>query len=205
MRDAYGERLLTWQPSTGRPLPAGGPRTAIEPGAVVRPEDDPALIAVNDGVRPWTVHATISRRTLAGDVLASVVLTATVPAGDAIPLTPPAELVTAGDPASELIVAEAGNLRALWFFTEDRNVAWPAADFTTSVERSPGEHRVTVTARSILRSLTLFPDRLDPAAETDRAAVTVLPGESVTFTVRSDRELDARALSTRPVLRSVND
>ena len=62
-----------------------------------------------------------------------------------------------------------------------------------------------ISEKSILRSLTLFPDRLSADAEPDRAAVTVLPGESVTFTVRSSEPLDAQALTRRPVLRSVND
>ena len=205
MREAYAERLLTLQPRTGEPLTAGGPREAIEPGTVVPPDGDPALVAVNDGVRPWTLSATVSRRNLAGDVLASVVLDATVAPGAAVTLTLPTDLVTAGDPETDLIVAEAGDHRALWFFAEDRDVPWPAAEFGTAVEHTGGEYRVTVTAGSILRSLTLFPDRLDPAAETDRAGVTLLPGEAVTFIVYSERELDPVALTARPVLRSVND
>jgi beta-mannosidase len=64
---------------------------------------------------------------------------------------------------------------------------------------------VTVTAGTVLRALTLFPDRLDPDAEVDRAGITLLPGESVTFTVRSERPLDPAALTSRPVLRCVND
>ena len=54
-------------------------------------------------------------------------------------------------------------------------------------------YRVTVTARTILRDLALFPDRLDPAATVDNALVTLLPGESATFSVRS-----RSARSTRP-------
>jgi beta-mannosidase len=62
-----------------------------------------------------------------------------------------------------------------------------------------------VTAQNILRDLTLNPDRLDPAAQVDDAGVTLLPGESVTFTVTGARGLDPTALTTRPVLRCVND
>nr|WP_296067550.1 glycoside hydrolase family 2 protein [uncultured Actinoplanes sp.] len=205
MRRAYADRLLTLQPRTGEPLTPGGPRTGIEPGAVVPPDGPPALVAVNDGAGTWSFTATVTRRTLTGDVLASAVLASTVAPGDAVTLTLPPELVTAGDPATELIVAEAGDERAWWFFPTDREIRWPAADYAAEVHRDGDHTRVTVTARSILRSLTLFPDRLDPAAETDRAAVTLLPGESVTFTVRSARELDPDALTKRPVLRSVND
>ena len=62
-----------------------------------------------------------------------------------------------------------------------------------------------MTARTVLRDLTLFPDRLDPAAQVDRALVTLLPGESAVFTVRAPGPLDPAALTCRPVLRCVND
>jgi beta-mannosidase len=57
----------------------------------------------------------------------------------------------------------------------------------------------------VLRDLTLFPDRLDGSATVDTALVTLLPGESTTFTVHADRVLDPAALVARPVLRCVND
>ena len=201
MRDAYADRLLTLQPRTGAGLTAGGPAAAIEPGHVVPPDGDPALVVVNDGRTPWAVAAIVTRRNLAGEVLASASLDATVAAGDAVTLTLPAEVVTPGDPAAEFVVAEADGERAWWFFAEDRDIAWPAADYRVEVASG----RVTVTARTILRSLCVFPDRLDPAAEADRADVTLLPGESVTFTIRSDGDLDPAALGARPVLRCVND
>jgi beta-mannosidase len=64
---------------------------------------------------------------------------------------------------------------------------------------------VTVTAHTLLRDLTLFPDRLDPAAEADDAMITLLPGETATFTVRTSGHVDPAALTARPVLRCVND
>lgn len=62
-----------------------------------------------------------------------------------------------------------------------------------------------MTARTVLRDLALFPDRLDGSAQVDQALVTLLPGESTTFTVRADAPLDPAALTARPVLRCVND
>jgi beta-mannosidase len=218
LRDAYADRLLTLQPRTGETLTAGGPSSAITPGAVVPPVGDPALVAVNDSRTPWAFSATVTRRNLSGDVLASAVLGATVPASGATTLTLPADLVTPGDPSTELILAEIDDQRTWWFFAEDKDIPWPAADYTVSVESpslvpapsspaatGPRSTKVTVTAATILRSLTIFPDRLDPTAEPDKAAVTLLPGESVTFSINADAALDPAALSTRPVLRCVND
>ncbi len=178
LRSAYAERLLTLQPR--------GPL---------------ALVAVNDGRDAWPVSARVTRRNLAGDVLAAAVLDATVEPGAAVTLPLPGAVVTPADPSTELIVADAGDERALWFFAEDKDIPWPAPELTAEVAGD----RVTVTAGTILRALTLYPDRLDPAAETDRCGVTLLPGESVTFAVRSDRPLDRHSLTARPVLRCVND
>ena len=73
------------------------------------------------------------------------------------------------------------------------------------VEATPEGTQVTVTAGTLLRDLTLFPDRLDPAAEVDEALVTLLPGESTTFTVTAAGPLDPSALAAPPVLRCAND
>ncbi|GIE93757.1 glycoside hydrolase family 2 protein [Paractinoplanes rishiriensis] len=201
LRDAYADRLLTLQPRSGREITPGGPDRPVEPGAVVPPDGPPALVAVNDGTGPWTVTAIVTRRNLAGEVLAGADLAATVEPGGAVTLPLPAEVATADDPATELIVADCGDERAWWFFAADKDIAWPAPEFRTEV----GDSSVTVTAGTILRALTLYPDRLDPGAEVDRAGVTLLPGESVTFTVRGGDPLDLAALTSRPVLRCVND
>jgi beta-mannosidase len=202
MRDAYADRLLTFQPRTGSPLEAGGPLTEIEPGAVVPPQGAPALVAANDSRTEWQLATTVTRRDLTGRVLASVELTAAVAPGENVTLTLPEELSTPGDPTTEFLSTDTG---ITWFWSLDKDIPWPAADYTTEVTRDGDTTSVTVHAASLLRALALFPDRLDPAAETDRAAVTVLPGESVTFTVRSQQPLDAGALTSRPVLRCVND
>jgi beta-mannosidase len=183
LRRAFADRLLTVQPRDG----------------------SPALIAVNDGATAWTVSATVTRRTLTGEVLASAVLGTTVAPGEAVTLPLPGDVGAVGDPSAELILADTGYARAWWFFAEDKDIAWPPAEYDAKVDKKGSTTRVTITAHSILRDLTLHPDRLDPAAEIDEAGVTLLPAESATFTVTGARGLDPAALTTRPVLRCVND
>jgi beta-mannosidase len=183
MRRAYADRLLTIQPRDGAP----------------------ALVAVNESATPWVVSVVVSRRTLAGSVVSQIALGATVEPGSAGTLSLPAAVCTPDHPEAEVLVADAGETRAWWFFAEDKDIAWPLAAFDTDVEADGDVTRVTVTARNILRDLTLHPDRLDPSAEADDAGVTLLPGESVTFTVRGASGLDPAALTTRPILRCVND
>jgi beta-mannosidase len=205
MRDAYADRLLTLQPRTGAEITAGGPLTDPPPGEVVTPAGAPTLIAVNDGGSPWPIAVAVTRRNLTGDVLASASLAATVPPGGAATLALPSEVVTPGDPGTELILAEADGHRSWWFFAEDKDIPWPAAKFTAAVTSAGERTKVTVTAHTIVRALTIFPDRVHPSAEADAAGITLLPSESFTFDIRSDQPLDAAALTNRPVLRCVND
>lgn len=195
LRRAYADRLLTVQPREG----------------------GLALVAVNDGSTPWRATASVSRLTLTGEPRAKTTLELDVPAYSSVTLALPAELARPEQARRELLVAEAGGTervvghlgdgrgeRALWFFAEDRDADRPAARYDATVESIDGGQQVRVTARTVLRDLTLFPDRLDPAAEVDEALVTLLPGESATFMVTAGAPLDPAALTTRPVLRCVN-
>jgi beta-mannosidase len=183
LRRSFTDRLLTIQPRDG----------------------GLALVAVNDSRASWQVAATVSRRSLTGSPLAEIAVQTTVPPGGAVTLPLPAEVAGAGDPATELLIAETIDKRAWWFFAEDKDIAWPPARYDAKVLSSGELTTVTVTAHNILRDLTLHPDRLDPAAEVEETGVTLLPGETVTFTIQSAADLDPTALTTRPVLRCVND
>ncbi|WP_433121475.1 glycoside hydrolase family 2 protein [Micromonospora sp. CA-246542] len=191
LRHAYADRLLTVQPRGGGLAGGGGL----------------ALVAVNETAEAWTASATVTRVTLTGEPRAKTSVDLDVPAYSSVTLALPAELARPDESCHEVLVAEAGGTaeRALWFFAEDRDVDWPAAAWDATVEPFDGGQRVRVTARTVLRDLTLFPDRLDPSATVDDALVTLLPGESATFTVRSKGPLDPASLTTRPVLRAVND
>jgi len=183
LRRSFAPRLLTVQPRDGRP----------------------AVVAVNDSAEPWQLSMTVSRRTLAGVVAAEVTIGVTVAPGSATTLPLPAEVGVAADPAAEVLVAAAADHRAWWFFAEDKDIAWPPAKFDAAFEAVGDDARLRITAHTILRDLTLQPDRLDPEAEADESGVTLLPGESATFIIRGGAALEPTALATRPVLRCVND
>ncbi|MEV4134884.1 glycoside hydrolase family 2 protein [Dactylosporangium sp. NPDC049742] len=179
LRRAYAPRLLTFQGS--------------------------ALALVNDDAAPWTGTLELSRRSLSGAVLASSNVPVTVPPREVLEVPLPPALAAAGDPRRELVVASAGPARAIRFFEEDPAVDYPVAAFTGTVAAVPGGYEVTVTATTVLRELALFPDRLGPAAVVDDMLVTLLPGESATFTVTTAASLRAADLLSHPVLRCVNE
>ncbi|MEU1683882.1 glycoside hydrolase family 2 protein [Micromonospora sp. NPDC005707] len=185
LRRAYADRLLTVQPRDG----------------------GLALVAVNETGRAWQVPVTVTRLTLDCEPRAKTSVKLDVPPYSSVVVALPSELTRPEEARRELLVAEPwdSSERALWFFAEDREVEWPAPELDATVEPLEGGQLVQVTARSVLRDLTLYPDRLHPSAEVDQALVTLLPGDSVAFTVTADIPLDPAALTTRPVLRCVND
>jgi beta-mannosidase len=187
LRRAYADRLLTVQPRAG--------------GLV--------LAAVNDTGATWEVPARAVRRSFTGTELAAADLRLTVPPRAVGTVALPPDVAAPADPAAELLAVSVHGSRALWFFASDKDLALPDPEFETSVRQAPNGGpegvEVTVTARVLLRDVCLFADRLDPAAEVDDMLVTLLPGESARFLVRSVSPLDPAALTRPPVLRSVND
>jgi beta-mannosidase len=182
LRRSFAPRLLTLQPEG----------------------DGLRLVAVNDSGTEWTAPVTITRFTLDGQPQAKHDLDLSVPPGATAAISLPPELTRDGRP-DELLRAQSGDVVTWWFFAEDKDIPYPPALFTTSVTELADAVEVTVTARTILRDVSLFPDRLSPGASVSDALVTLLPGDRFTFTVRSEEPLDLERLCSRPVLRCVND
>lgn len=183
LRHAFAPRLLTVQPRDGRPV----------------------LVAVNDHDEPWTGELALSRQTFAGVELAGARLALDVPARSVAHVELAERLLTPDDPRQEVLVATTAEARATHLFAEDRELAYRADALTATATPVPGGYRVEVTAAAFARDITLLPDRLAPDAVADTALVTLLAGETATFQVRTSAALDPAALTTAPVLRSVND
>ncbi|MEU4534831.1 glycoside hydrolase family 2 protein [Streptosporangium sp. NPDC023825] len=163
-----------------------------------------AVAVVNDGPEPWTGELELQRLALGGEPLAKESVRVDVAPRSVTSVPLPDPVAVPGDPSAELLSVRLDGHRALHFFAEDTRVAFPAAAYDTEVaEAEGGGLDVTVTARTLLRDLALFPDRLDPASSADDMLITLLPGESVTLHVTGSP--DPAALVTRPVLRCVND
>ena len=101
-----------------------------------------------------------------------------------------------------------GMTTAFGYFVEDTELRLAGPDSAYEVEVAHAGDgctvTVTVTAAALAKDLALFPDRLDAAARVDSGLVTLRAGERHTFVVTGS-DLDEAALTTGPVLRSVND
>ncbi|HVX46396.1 MAG TPA: hypothetical protein VHC49_21060 [Mycobacteriales bacterium] len=177
LRRSYDPRLLTIQPAAG----------GLE------------VVAVNDGRETWTGPIQVQRLDFAGTVRRAEEFELLLDPGSSIRAGLSPEVATAGDPRGELIVARTADRQATWFFAPDRELAYPRPDVDVAVAGTS----VTVTARTLVRDLALFVDRVAPAATVDDMLITLLPGESHEF--RLSEALDAQRLAAAPVLRCAND
>ncbi|MBL0886623.1 glycoside hydrolase family 2 protein [Myceligenerans sp. I2] len=190
LAQAHADRLLTVQPRVVEPggafvLPGGqasgpGPRGAdAAPGASAL-----AVVVVNDTDESWTGDLLVRRLNYAGAELAAATVPFVAAERGTAAVVVPADVATPGDAAAELVVVTSGGLRAVWFFGEPRDSALSAPDLSaTARPLEAGRVEVRVTARNLVRDLTLLADKAHPGAVADTALVTLLPGEAATFEV----------------------
>lgn len=171
-------------------------------------DDEPAVVLHNDSDEPWTTTLSVRRRTTTGDVVLgeqTVEVTVAARTVSCVALSP--EVAVPRDPGSEFVsVATRGATTSFAYWVEDPELRLASTDEAGEVtaRRTDGGYRVTVMARSLLKDVALFPDRLDAAARVDSCLVSLQPGEQHTFVVTSG-DLDESALIRSPVLRSVAD
>jgi beta-mannosidase len=182
MREAFAPRLLT-----------------------VEPEGDRLVLAVvNDTAAEWAGSTRVVRHAFDGAVLDEATVEVAVGPYRSARLPLPVAVATPGEPSAELLRAELDGARAEWFFAEYRDSRLRAAELDVEVVPAAGGLDVVVTARSLVRDLTVLADVVDPDAEADRALVTLLPGGTATIHVDT-RSSELAAFGKAPALRTAND
>ncbi|MBB3398717.1 MULTISPECIES: glycoside hydrolase family 2 protein [unclassified Rhizobium] len=184
MQQAFDPRLLTIQPrSSGL-----------------------AAVAVNERTLFWRAKISGKRLRLDGTVLAEFefwrLLCDRFEAKE-FPL--PADIATPDNANDELIVVQMLDRRAFHYFVEDVDLKLPAPQASIEVSPSADGYEVKVTAVTFLKDLCLMSDRLDPDAVVDSMLVTLLPGQSHIFGLRTATALSASDITIGAVLRSAND
>ncbi|MEE2039818.1 glycoside hydrolase family 2 protein [Nocardiopsis sp. CT-R113] len=182
LRRSYAPRLLTVQPRDGRLV----------------------LVAVNDTDKTWSGALTLERQTFGGDVLHTGSTELAVPPRSTYEFEPERPLLAPADPDREVFVAAAGDARVVHPFREDVHLAYDPEALTAVAVPVPGGYRVDVRASSFVRDVSVLADRAARDAEVDDMLVDLLAGETHSFTVRTEAEIDPLSLTTAAVLRSAN-
>jgi len=182
IRRAYQDQLVTIQPRGG----------------------GLAAIVINDSPHALAGELVMSRISYAGDVLSEERLHVDVAARTTREFSVSADIATAGDFESELIVASVAGERGMWFFAEYKDSRLAPESVSTEATRVEGGYRVSCTASALIRDLALLVDKVDPEATVDRMLVDLLPGETVTFFVASSAEVDPAEFVTPLVLKTAN-
>ena len=183
VREAYAPRLLTIQPSDG----------------TLR------VTAVNDQAEDWHATAIVERVSFAGVALATDHIELVVPAFSTVSIHLDSGLSSPRNAGQEVLVATAGEHRALWWFAEARDSELAAPQWDAFAKRVDGGVEVRVVARSVLRDLSLLADVVAADASVDRMLVTLLPGEETVFAVATEWPGDPARFLDGDVLRSMND
>ncbi|PPB49285.1 beta-mannosidase [Arthrobacter pityocampae] len=204
LRRSFADHLLAIVPVT-----AGGTDDPTGP-------DGLEVVLVNDAVSDWTADVVVRRLTLDGTEIARESLPLSAAADGTARAALPAGLAAVSD--AEFLVADADGLRSTWFFVPDAALAPVEPRFTAEVTADDGTVRVTVHARTVLRDLCVFADRLADLLDVtaselavDDMMLTVLPGETAVFTVSRrdggplDATADLSAAGLFPVLRCIGD
>jgi beta-mannosidase len=182
-RRFYAAQLLTIQPA----------------GADYQPGDPLSLFAINDSDEPGTHRAWVRRFTFDGRVLAEQEVDLTWRPRGVTSVALNESITTPADSSREMI-AIGSPAATFWFFRPDRELHYPPAAF----ESEWADGKLTIHAKSLLRDLCVFADRLDPQATVSEQLITLLPGDSFSFEVASESRLSLHDLTHEPVLRSVN-
>jgi len=195
VRHAYQPVLLTVQPgSSGAAVAAGAVSAAGAAGAL-------DVVLVNASGAPVSDEVTVSRVAFDGTVLASSSFLLAAGPADAARVSLPDDLAVPGDAGSEVLVVTGAGTRSVVDLTEVVDQLFAPSPLEASVASTADGARVTVTATSYARDVSLFPDRVDARARVDEGLVSLLPGESVVFTVTGAPGIDAEALVGPLVLR----
>jgi beta-mannosidase len=147
-------------------------------------------VVVNDTAQEFATRVLVRRTTPAGGVLERTEFDVSVPARAVRSWPLP---LVGGD--GEPVVVDAGGLRAVHLVTPDKDLPWEPEPLRVSVTRVADGYAVRVRAESFARDVTLLADAVAPDARVDEGLVTLLPGESHTFGVRTQAVVDAGAFA----------
>lgn len=193
LRNVYAPRFATIQPTLVR-----GERELVDTEGL-------ELALHNDTDDAFEGTARLRRLTFTGEVLAEDLLDVSVPARSRIRVPVPTDLAAPLDAGREILVANLDTFeRVVYNFADVVDQHLDPHAVLASAETLATGARITVTASSYVRDVVVLADRADASAHVDAGLVSLLPGESATFTLTALGPIDATAATAPEVVRSAN-
>ncbi|PZE35687.1 glycoside hydrolase family 2 protein [Curtobacterium sp. MCPF17_031] len=215
LRRLYDDVLVTIRPvstvvTAVTPLAPGTERVdrsgGAHPPTAQLPVSDtagaPIEVAVRSSRNGIDSVVRVRRIDLAGQILAEEYLPVVLDGPGVAVVRLPASVGVVADARGELVVADMDWRRAVWTPAPDRDMRWQPAHYRVTVSDEPDRSgvRMVVEADSLVRDLLVQPDRVSPTGTVDRGFMTLLPGERVEYRVGGVTGADAAALTSAPVL-----
>ncbi|MEO0963761.1 MAG: glycoside hydrolase family 2 protein [Planctomycetota bacterium] len=193
-RRFFAPRLVTIKPT--RPIPAG------------KPIDKLAVYLHNDTDTPWTGPLAVRRVDLTGATVDESAFTAEVAPRAVERIDVPPDFLNR--PTDTALVASIDDAQTgWWWFAPDKRLAYPVTDLAdlidASLDKADAGYTLSLTAKSLVRDLCVFPDRLDPDATASDNCLTLLPGETATLEITTAAEMTLKQLAAAPVMQAANE
>jgi beta-mannosidase len=109
------------------------------------------------------------------------------------------------DKSNEFLIVDSELDRSLLFLVEDSKLAYQPPNYELSVERTSTGVDVTIHAKSLLRELCLFADRIDESSEVSDQAVSLLDGEASTLQIKTQKPELFTEQALKQVIRAANE
>lgn len=115
-----------------------------------------------------------------------------------------ADLIPVGSRDDTFLVASFNEVRATHFFSDYKNSALDAPVFDSEVIKTDSGLDLKIHAKNLIRDLVLMVDKLDPEASVDSGLITLLPGQTHLFKIKTSQVFSAAELTHHQILRSAN-
>ncbi|MEM6550720.1 MAG: glycoside hydrolase family 2 protein [Planctomycetota bacterium] len=194
-RRFFSPRLVTIKPT--RPIPSG---EAVKPLAAY---------LHNDTDRCWTDRLTVRRVDLAGQTLDESSFMVDLDARTVQRYDLPQDWLDQPQTTALVASVEDDDTPAgWWWFAPDKQLAYTKTHLAELVDASitpiGNGYALALTAKSLVRDLCVFPDRLDPAATVSDNCLTLSPGDRVVLKIATRQEMSLEQLTTPPMMQAAN-
>ncbi|MEM6394068.1 MAG: glycoside hydrolase family 2 protein [Planctomycetota bacterium] len=194
-RRFFSPRLITIKPT--RPIPAGEPVTPL------------AVYLHNDTDSRWQSRLAVRRVDLAGQTRDELAFTVDLDARAVQRYDLPEEMLDQPETTALVAsVADDDTPAGWWWFVPDKQLNYAVTHLSELVDPSITEtahgYALSLTAKSLVRDLCVFPDRLDRSATVSDNGLTLCPGDHVVLQITTQQRMTLEQLTTPPVMQAAN-